>query len=218
MQHPWTTAASATNAAGAPPHGVDHVVAAYGDRADEYAEVLGSMSAVHAEDRALVEAWADATPGPLLDAGCGPGHWTAHLHRRGHLVTGIEPVPRFGALARAAAPEVDFRRGTMESIGLPDGAVGGVLSWYSLVHHEPNEVPAALAEVHRILAPGGSLLVGFFEGPTLEPFDHAVTTAYRWPVERMVPVLQNAGFTVDAVHRRTDLGARPHAAVVAHRS
>lgn len=145
------------------------------------------MSAVHAEDRALVEAWADATPGPLLDAGCGPGHWTAHLHRRGHLVTGIEPVPRFVALARAAVPEVDFRRATMESTGLPDGGVGGVLSWYSLVHHEPIEVPAVLAEVHRILAPGGSLLVGFFEGPTLEPFDHAVTTAYRWPVERMVP-------------------------------
>ena len=201
-----------------PANDVDRVVAAYDDRADEYAEVLGSMGAVHPEDRALVEAWADATPGPLLDVGCGPEHWTAHLHRRGHSVIGVEPVPRFVELARAAAPEVDFRSGTMEVTGLPDGGVGGVLSWYSLVHHHPDRVLAALTEVHRVLAPGGGLLVGFFEGPTLESFDHAVTTAHHWPVERMVAVLEDAGFAVDAVHRRTDDGARPHAAVVAYRA
>ncbi|QCR44977.1 SAM-dependent methyltransferase [Curtobacterium sp. SGAir0471] len=176
------------------------------------------MRAVHPEDRALVEAWADATPGLLLDVGYGPGHWAAHLHRRGHVVVGIEPVPRFVALARAAAPEVEFRPGTSEATGLPDAGAGGVLSWYALVHHEPTRVPAALAEVHRVLAPDGTLLVGFFEGPTLEPFDHAVTTAYRWPVERMVAVLQDAGFTVDTVQRRADVGARPHAAVIARRS
>lgn len=212
MEHPPASAPSAAA------DDVDRVVAAYGDRADEYAEVLGSMGAVHPEDRALVEAWADTTPGLLLDAGSGPGHWTAHLHRRGHGVIGVEPVPRFVELARAAAPEVDFRSGTIEATGLPDGGVGGVLSWYSLVHHRPDRVPAALDEVHRVLAPDGRLLLGFFEGPTLEPFDHAVTTAHRWPVERMVAVLADAGFTVDAVHRRTDDGARPHAAVVAHRA
>jgi len=194
------------------------VVAAYDDRADEYAEVLGSMDAVHPEDRTLVEDWADTTHGLLLDVGCGPGHWTAHLHRRGRAVIGIEPVPRFVELARAAAPEVDFRTGTIEATGLSDGGVGGVLSWYSLVHHRPDRVPVALAECRRILAPGGGLLVGFFEGPTLEPFDHAVTTAHRWPVERMVAAIEDAGLTVDAVHRRSDDGARPHAAVVAHRA
>lgn len=215
MEHP---AESAPDVPSAPAHDVDRVVAAYGDRADEYAELLGSMDAVHPDDRTLVEAWADTTPGLLLDVGCGPGHWTAHLHRRGHDVIGIEPVPRFVGLARAAAPEVDFRIGTIEAVGLPDGAVGGAFAWYSLVHHRPDRVPVALAEVHRILAPGGGLLVGFFEGPSLEPFDHAVTTAHRWPVDRMVTALEDAGFTVDSVHRRTDEGARPHAAVVAHRT
>ncbi|PZF56814.1 SAM-dependent methyltransferase [Curtobacterium sp. MCSS17_008] len=190
---------------------------AYDDRADEYAELLGSMRAVHPEDRALVEDWADGLSGTVVDAGCGPGHWTAHLAHRGHSVIGLDPVPRFVALARAAAPEVDFRLGTIESTGLPDGGVGGVLTWYSLAHHEPARLPAALAEVRRVLAPGGGLLVGFFEGPALEPFDHAVTTAYRWPVDRMTADLDVAGFTVEAVHRRTDVGARPHAAVVARR-
>ena len=175
------------------------------------------MHAVRRDDRTVVEEWAADRQGLLVDVGCGPGHWTAHLAGRGHDVIGFDPVPRFVALARAAAPDVDFRLGTVEATGLPAGTVAGVLSWYSLVHHDPERVPDALAEVRRILAPGGGLLIGFFDGPTLEPFDHAVTTAYRWPVARMAAVLDATGFAVDAVHRRTDEGARPHAAVVAHR-
>jgi len=194
------------------------VVQAYDERADEYAAVLGSMAAVHPDDRALVEEWADARTGTVVDAGCGPGHWTAHLAGRGIEVIGLDPVARFVAIARAAAPQVDVRRATVESTGLPDAGVGGVLSWYSLVHHEPDAVPIALAEFRRVLVPGGGLLVGCFTGPVLEPFEHAVTTAYRWPVNRLAAVLEAAGFRVDAVHRRTDEGVRPHAALVARRS
>src|SRR5690606_18966868 len=39
---------------------------AYGRRAAEYAELVGTMEAAAAEDRALVERWAAQTPGPLL--------------------------------------------------------------------------------------------------------------------------------------------------------
>ncbi|MDM7891217.1 class I SAM-dependent methyltransferase [Curtobacterium caseinilyticum] len=210
---------SVDTAAGADPRagGEARVVGAYDARADEYAAVLGSMDAVHPEDRRLVEDWAALHSGTLLDAGCGPGHWSAHLARRGHAVIALDPVERFVSIARAAAPEVDVRRGAMESTGLPHGSISGVLSWYSLVHHDPDRVTVALAEFRRVLAPGGGLLVGCFEGPVLEPFDHAVTTAYRWPTDRLAAVLERAGFTVDAEHRRTDRGARPHAALVARR-
>lgn len=190
---------------------------AYGRRADEYAAVLGSMDAVHDDDRALVEQWADAHAGTLLDAGCGPGHWSGHLADRGHTVIGLDAVPRFVAIARAARPAVDFRVGALERTGLPAGSVDGVLAWYSLVHHDPEEVPAALAEFHRVLRPGGGLLVGFFDGETREPFDHAVTTAWRWPVEQLAALLADAGFSVTAVARRTEPGVRPHAAIRAVR-
>lgn len=191
---------------------------AYGERADEYAAVLGSMDAVHPDDRVLVDAWSDRHAGRLLDAGCGPGHWSGYLARRGHELIGLDAVPRFVSIARAAEPEVEFRVAQLEATGLPAGTVDGVLAWYSLVHHAPEDVPAALEEFHRVLRPGGGLLVGFFDGATLEPFDHAVTTAWRWPVDRMAALVADAGFVVDEVERRTDPGARPHTAVSAVRA
>ncbi|GGL73864.1 hypothetical protein GCM10009706_10410 [Curtobacterium citreum] len=196
----------------------ERVQRAYAARADEYAAVLGSMEAVHVADRTHVEQWAAGCHGVVVDAGCGPGHWTAHLAGLGHRVVGLDAVPAFVAIARRTAPDVEVRRATLESTGLPAGSVGGVLSWYSLVHHEPDAVPVALAEFHRVLDAGGGLLVGAFAGAVLEPFDHAVTTAWRWPEERLVAAVEDAGFTVVDVREREDEGVRPHLAVSAVRA
>jgi trans-aconitate methyltransferase len=59
---------------------------AYGARAADYAEHLGRMDAVAAPDRELVLALAQTLTGPVLDVGCGPGHWTGFLHEHGTLV------------------------------------------------------------------------------------------------------------------------------------
>lgn len=50
-----------------------------------------------------------------------------------------------------------------------------------------------------------------------EPFDHAVTTAYRWPCDVMLRMLRDAGFVIRSVRQRQDPGTRPHADVVAVR-
>jgi hypothetical protein len=65
------------------------------------------------------------------------------------------------------------------------------------------------------LRPGGLILLGFFDGPELVPFSHAVTEAHFWPVDRMAEVLDAAGFDVLEREQRTDVGARPHAAISA---
>jgi len=56
-----------------------------------------------------------------------------------------------------------------------------------------------------------------FEGTRVEPFPHAVTTAYFWPVEAMSQRLVDAGFHVEATESRVDPGKRPYAAIVARR-
>ncbi|PZF26784.1 class I SAM-dependent methyltransferase [Curtobacterium sp. MCPF17_051] len=196
----------------------ERVSAAYSARADEYAALLGSMDAVHPDDRALVDAWATGRSGPLVDAGCGPGHWTAHLARQGHRASGIDAVPEFVEHARRThSASVDFRLGSLEALPLADGSADGILAWYSVIHHEPSRIGGALAEFDRVLTPGGGLLLGFFEGAAVEAFDHAVVTAYRWPVASLAALLDEAGFDVVDAHTRTDPGHRPHGAISAVR-
>jgi SAM-dependent methyltransferase len=196
----------------------ERVTAAYSARADEYAALLGSMDAVHPDDRALVDAWAAGQSGALVDAGCGPGHWTAHLARQGHRVSGIDGTPEFVEHARRThGASVDFRVGSLDALPLADGSVDGVLAWYSLIHHEPSRIGGPLDEFRRVLTPGGGLLLGFFEGAAVEAFDHAVITAHRWPVASLVALLDEAGFDVVDVHTRTDPGHRPHGAISAVR-
>ncbi|MGH3703804.1 MAG: class I SAM-dependent DNA methyltransferase [Agromyces sp.] len=191
---------------------------AYTERADEYISLLGSVADMHELDRELISRWAERLDGPALDAGCGPGHWTDHLRRLGRDVEGVDLVPAFVARARERFPEVSFRVASFDDLGVADAALGGILAWYSLIHLEPDRVPPALDEFARCIAPGGSLLLGFFDGPMVEPFPHKVVTAYFWPPSAMTERLEAAGFTVEEVHTRAESGSRPHAAVVARRT
>ena len=169
------------------------------------------------QDREILASWAQEITGPVIDAGCGPGHWTAFLHERGIAVEGVDLVPEFIAGARQRFPHIAFRVGDLDEFGIEDGALGAILSWYSVIHTAPADVPAQLAEFARCIRPGGSLLIGFFDGETLAPFDHAVVTAYYWPVDAMQHELRRAGFEVVQTHTRTDPGRRPYAAVVGRR-
>ena len=200
-----------------PPDPLDRIREAYSARAAEYADVLGHMRAVAEPDRALVGRWADGLTGPILDVGCGPGHWTAMLRARGCAVAGVDPVPAFVAHARRAHPAVPFAVGTATALEARDGSLGGVLAWYSLIHADPDTVDAALVEFARCVRPGGGVLVGFFEGPVLEAFAHAIVTAHRWPIDAFAARMEAAGFTVGETHARTDPDARPHGAIVATR-
>jgi hypothetical protein len=64
---------------------------AYSRRAVEYANLFGSMGAVHPSDRQLVDTWAEAITGPVVDAGCGPGQWTNYLVQRGTVASAVVP-------------------------------------------------------------------------------------------------------------------------------
>ncbi|WP_308221893.1 class I SAM-dependent methyltransferase [Curtobacterium sp. VKM Ac-2922] len=193
------------------------VVRRYTERAAEYAQRLGTIAHLHPADEHLVTSWAASQHGRVLDAGCGPGHWAAHLVACGHDAVGIDAVPAFVDHARRAYPGLQFDVGDLGALTAPDDAFAGVLAWYSLIHHEPAALPAVLAEFARVLEPGGGLLVGFFTGAAVEPFDHAVTTAWRWSPAALAAVLDTAGFEVLETHTRSVPGdrPRPHGAIVA---
>lgn len=194
---------------------------AYDQRSAQYTAAAGDIAQTDARDRELVAAWRDTTPGMLLDAGCGPGLWTAFLHDGHRDVLGIDISAEFIAHARAQHPGLEFRHGSFAELPLRDSSLGGILAWYSLIHTPPEDLPVVLAEFARVIAPGGSILIGFFDGTAREPFAHAVATAYFWTADALQPLLEHAGFRVTASETRLrapgELSARPHGALTATR-
>ena len=197
------------------------IAAAYDARAAEYVAALGAVEQMDARDAAVIARWRDDTEGALLDAGCGPGHWTAFLAERGREVRGIDLSAEFIDRARQRHPDIVFDRGSFRELPLANGSVGGVLAWYSLIHTPPDGLPEILDEFARVVAPGGSILIGFFDGEPREPFEHAVAPAYFWSAESLGAMLTDAGFEVVASEARGrepgELSIRAHASVAARR-
>lgn len=193
--------------------------AKYAARAGEYAALFGTMKSVHPSDAQLVRSWAEQAGGALLDAGCGPGHWTAYLSQLGHDIEGMDQVTEFIEHARDAHPGVAFRVGNIDESPFGVESLDGVLAWYSVIHHAPGVIQRPLSEIARFLRPGGLLLVGFFTGSRVVAFDHAVVTAYLWPPEALASELNRAGFEVMETHTRVapESHSRPHGAILARR-
>lgn len=196
----------------------ENVAAAYDARAAEYVEVVGSVEQLPASEAARIGSWRDGTSGRILDAGCGPGHWTEFLHQGGRDVRGLDLSRAFVDIARERYPHLPFVRGSLASLPWADSSLGGILAWYSVIHAPPETVPVILREFARALEPGGGLLLGFFVGEDDVAFPHAVTPAYFWSVEAMEDTVRDAGFTVIESNVRREPGRRPHGDVAAVRA
>jgi SAM-dependent methyltransferase len=174
--------------------------AAYDAVASLYAERFSNALEGLPLERALLAAFAELVQaddaGPVADIGCGPGHVTAHLQALGPTTFGIDLSPAMVALARQTHPDLRFDEGSMTALDLADGALGGILAIYSIIHTRPQQLPVVFTEFHRVLTPGGHLLLGFFAGddPLPQEFDHKVSLAYRWSPDDLAELLRQAGF------------------------
>ena len=197
---------------------MEHVRGAYGARASEYIELFGSSGTMHRDDLALLTRHLSIRSGLVLDVGCGPGHLTAHLCSLGVDATGIDLVPEFIEHARGTYPDGQYEVGSMCQLSLPDGSVAGMLAWYSLIHIPYADIDSVLIEFRRVLESGGPLVIGFFDGAELVAFDHAVLTAFYWPIDELAAKLRAAGFVEAERHQRPghdQPGHRPHGVIVA---
>ena len=108
--------------------------------------------------------WAGKT---LVDLGCGTGYWLPRYASNAAGVIGIEPDPalRSAALRRTSSlPATEVLAGSAERIPLPDGSVDVVHARFA--YFFPPGAEVGLAEVLRVLRPGGQLV--------------AVDNDYRW--------------------------------------
>jgi ubiquinone/menaquinone biosynthesis C-methylase UbiE len=114
--------------------------------------------------RRLVHETLDAQPGErLLDVGCGPGFYVTELLERvgsEGWVTGIDTAPAMLAVAakrRAGHSNVAFRQAGATEIPAEDCEFDAVLS-VQVLEYVP-DVAGSLAEIHRVLRPGGRVVI-----------------------------------------------------------
>ncbi|WP_109477761.1 class I SAM-dependent methyltransferase [Paraburkholderia sp. C35] len=94
-------------------------------------------------------------PGSIaVDLGAGTGKFTPRLVETGATVIAVEPVAQMREKLAAALPQVDVREGTAQSLPLDDASVDAVLCAQSFHWFATRE---ALAEIRRVLKPGGRL-------------------------------------------------------------
>ncbi len=117
----------------------------------------------------------------LVDVGCGPGVAARRARTLGVDVVAVDPAPvmlRVGSI-RWPRAGISWRRGSAESIPVGDRSADVVWS-LSTVHHWV-DLDAGLAEVARVLAPGGRLVVT--ERRIDDPFATGVAS-HGWTVEQ----------------------------------
>lgn len=108
---------------------------------------------------ALLDLAGDVAGRRILDVGCGAGPLSASLRERGAIVTGVDSSAGMLALARKRLGDgADLRSADLsEPLPFPDDAFDDAVA--SLVLHYLEDWSAPLAELRRVLVPGGRLIV-----------------------------------------------------------
>jgi SAM-dependent methyltransferase len=131
---------------------------------DSFAEAYSahneaSLLNAYYERPAMLDLAGDVAGRRILDAGCGSGPLFAALRDRGAIVTGFDKSAEMVELARRRlGDDADLQVADLGGpLPFPDGEFDDVIA--SLVLHYLEDWGPALAELRRVLKPGGRLLV-----------------------------------------------------------
>lgn len=171
------------------------------------------------ERPAMIDLAGDVDGRRVLDAGCGSGPLSAALRAKGAIVTGFDSSPAMVELARrrlgedAALQVADLGR----ALPFADGAFDDVVA--SLVLHYLRDWTAPLAELRRVLRPGGRLILSVnhpamykLNYPSADYFaitqfseeytfagQSAVLTYWHRPLHAMTDAFTAAGFRISVI-------------------
>lgn len=182
--------------------------------ADEFREHAESGFANAYLDRpACLELIGDVDGADVVDAACGPGLYAEELVRRGAHVTGFDQSTQMVELARRRVPAAEFRVHDLADPldWLSDASVDAVL--FALALEYVDDRVTALRELHRVLRPGGALVLSrlhptgdwlrqggsYFDVRLIEETWSKGWQLRYWiaPLERTCEELYEAGFLIE---------------------
>lgn len=178
--------------------------------AAEYAHRFYDEIERKAFDRKMLEWLAEKVGGlgMICDMGCGPGQIARYLHSKGIPTCGIDLSPELISHARQRNPDISFDVGNMLTLDrVEDEAFGGMAAFYCLIHIPRPQMGQALAELWRVLRPGGTLLLTFHVGQEVrhleEWWGQEVHLDFQFfEREEMKTWLTEAKFVLDEVMER----------------
>jgi putative AdoMet-dependent methyltransferase len=138
----------------------------YSDTAEveRYERRMGEFRDLPGEDAAILATLGLAENAHILEIGTGTGHFARAAARAGHRVTAVDVSPAMLQYADQRATSegltgIDFRHAGFLTLSVPPGTFDAVVSVVAL-HHLPDLWKAvALANIHRVLKPGGQFLL-----------------------------------------------------------
>ena len=188
-----------------PPEPHENVQSSYDAVASTYADRFLDELDHKPLDRALLATVLEtAGPNPhIVDLGCGPGHVTGWLAHHGANAVGVDLSPAMVDVATRHHPTASFRVGDFLSLPTSDGEFTAAVALYSLIHLSEEEIPRALAEIHRTLTSHAPLLIAVHVGSGVihrdDWFDRAVNLDFRlFEMATLRDALVQAKFDVTA--------------------
>ncbi len=144
----------------------------------------GDFARRHVLDGPMLAQATVRPPRRALDVGCGEGRFCRLLTGAGIAATGLDPTPAMIEEARKREPGGQYVVGAAEALPFDIARFDLVVSYLSLI--DIDDCEAAIAEMSRVLAPGGRLIVAHIAAMCTANTAHAFIEAdgrSLWPVE-----------------------------------
>ncbi len=162
-----------------------------------------------------------ANPTAILDVGCGTGRLlrSAHVRFPRTALEGVDAAPGMVRQAEALTPTgsgTRFRQATAEALPFPDGTFDLVFS--TMTFHHWNDQHMGIAEIRRVLAPGGQWLLADFMPTGVMRLVRRFLRMHQFPVRgELDAVLLDAGLAVATERRVPGLGGQVTVLAIAAR-